>query len=639
MLHHTIGRFRQRGRRPQRRGKLQLQKSSLFRPVNTDLRFHLCTLGRQIIPDISLGISITKNRLNHPSYRPVLNDTDAGNLAALSCVTFIQGAGITASLFLIHQMKAPNLFPVAAPVHSPGITVRFHHSQPKSAFPEVLRTVHTVGIQIPGLRVDFYPDPVVGKYKAVVTAYLRTLRLLIHHLDSRGKTVHAGRLQNRAESHPLTPVQIHIAAFLFHLAFQNLSVLAEHGKCIGICPVLVGKLEFSLENSFHRKRMGIVNQNWIFPLLRLFLSGKQGKESPLLPSVHDFQAVIQYPQAALLNLLDGGTGKDIMEFTEHQRFLRLLQLLIRINKQSPQRCLGKHFFSHTQLPFQLTVLLLYPYLGRIAAHSPVIQILFHHRLRYPRLFCSLTPCRKICLRRGVDQIPVLRPFLQLPERFQIRAGRPASVVSHAPEDTAHCRLLPFRPAALPIHPFLHCFSGLSHQCAIGIRPVRRDPGTVKTNPDEIIRRKRTVPLAGPAEQIGIIPRLRHQLDKPPAVAEGIKIDGGGGSLPEFFQKIFPAALHLPDKGFPAGHITVGLQIPAPHNMPFPFLHQLPDPCKKRRLHLFNPVINQRLIVVKNQPVILLAENSRHAERGNSRGNPLFHIPQPYRINMRIAYQM
>ena len=248
MLHHTIGRFRQRGRRPQHRGKLQLQEKA---PFSAQLTRTSRFSALYPWPADNTGYKPRnfhqpKTASIHPSYRPVLNDTDAGNQASPLRVTFIQGCRNNGFPLSHPSDESSQSLPCSCTGSFPRITVRFHHSQPESAFPEILRTVHTVGIQIPGLRVDFFTRILsLANTKLSSPAYLRTLRLLIHPSGFSRKTVHAGRLQNRMEGHPLTPVQIHITAFLFHLALQNLPLLAEHGKRIGICPVLVGKLEFS----------------------------------------------------------------------------------------------------------------------------------------------------------------------------------------------------------------------------------------------------------------------------------------------------------------------------------------------------------------------------------------------------------
>ena len=133
---------------------------------------------------------------------------------------------------------------------------------------------------------------------------------------------------------------------------------------------------------------------------------------------------------------------------------------------------------------------------------------------------------------------------------------------------------------------------------------------------EIIRRQGAVPLSRTAEKIGVKTGLCHELYQPPAVSEGVKINGGCRLFPEFFPEIFPSGFHLPDKGFSAWHIAVGLQIPAAHDMPLSFPYQLLNPGKKLRFHLFNPFVNHHFIMVEYKAVIFLAEYGCHTKGRN-----------------------
>ena len=305
-----------------------------------------------------------------------------------------------------------------------------------------------------------------------------------------------------------------------------------------------------------------------------------------------------------------------MEFTKQQGFLGFLQFLLRIGKESSEGRLGQHFFHGRKRSFRLPVLLLHPDLRGIAAYRPGIQIPFHSRLFSACRLRGFTSLRKISLRRGMNQIPFAGALLQRLQFLQIHPGRTAAVVSHTPEHTACQRLLFFRLPVLGIHPFFHLFTGFSHKVSVCIRSVGHDFGAVEAHPDEIIRRQGAVPLSRTAEKIGVKPGFCHELYQPPAVSEGVKINGGCGLFPEFFPEIFPSGFHLPDKGLSAWHIAVGLQIPAAHDMPLSFPYQLLNPGKKLRFHLFDPFVNHHFIMVEYKAVIFLAEYGCHTKGGN-----------------------
>ena len=133
--HHAISRLGQRHPFLHGRGDFPFQESAFFRPVHPDFHLDFRSLCRQAVADACLGMAVFHDRFHHPFHRPVLHNAHAGNPAARRAVAFIGGTGVTASFLFPHQAEPPQFFPVAVPVHSPGVAIRFHHHQPAGAFP------------------------------------------------------------------------------------------------------------------------------------------------------------------------------------------------------------------------------------------------------------------------------------------------------------------------------------------------------------------------------------------------------------------------------------------------------------------------------------------------------------------------
>ena len=289
VLHHTISCLCERYRFLQNGRDFPFQESAFFRPVHTDFHPELRPPCRQDVTDACLGMTVFHDRFHHSFYRPVFHNAYAGYEAARRSVPFIGGAGITASFLFSHQTESSQFFPVAVPVHPPWITIRLHHHQGAGAFPEIFLPVYLVRIQKACFRIDPHTDPVVGIaagfFYMLFLQIGRISELFIHHCYPCREAVHAGGFQHRVKGYSFAPVQIHVAGFFLHLAFQNLSVPADDRQGIGFTPVLVGKLEIAGKNAFHRIRMRIINQNRIFSFFRLLFSGKQGKKCSALPIV------------------------------------------------------------------------------------------------------------------------------------------------------------------------------------------------------------------------------------------------------------------------------------------------------------------------------------------------------------------
>jgi len=74
-------------------------------------------------------------------------------------------------------------------------------------------------------------------------------------------------------------------------------------------------------------------------------------------------------------------------------------------------------------------------------------------------------------------------------------------------------------------------------------------------------------------------------------------------------------------------------------MPPAGLHQFPDPAEKRRIVFLNPSVKQGLIVIEYKSVSRLAKISGNTKGGKGLGETFRPLPQPDRIDMRVAYEM
>ena len=108
---------------------------------------------------------------------------------------------------------------------------------------------------------------------------------------------------------------------------------------------------------------------------------------------------------------------------------------------------------------------------------------------------------------------------------------------------------------------------------------------------------------------------------------------------EFFQEELSSLCHIADHGFTGWHITVGLKVPASHDMPFSFLYLLLNPFKQIRFVFFYPLIQNRFIMVKDKTRKLIGKTFRHSESRQCLRTALLPSPKPYRVQMGIADQV
>ena len=171
------------------------------------------------------------------------------------------------------------------------------------------------------------------------------------------------------------------------------------------------------------------------------------------------------------------------------------------------------------------------------------------------------------------------------------------------------------------------------------RPRGHDLRTVVPHPHELVPRIGRLGRGGTAEHVGVVAALRQDLHQAPAVPEGIEVDRRGRLDAELRAEVAPPGQNLAHEGLARRHVAVRLQEPAPHDVPLALAHQPLDPREQRRLVLLHPLVEDRLVVVEDEAVELLAQVGRRAEGGDRLGGALLPLPQPDGIEMGLAHEM
>ena len=170
------------------------------------------------------------------------------------------------------------------------------------------------------------------------------------------------------------------------------------------------------------------------------------------------------------------------------------------------------------------------------------------------------------------------------------------------------------------------------------RAHRLDLAAVKPTPQKLLCGKRHFAVIRAHEHIAVLAAFFDDLHQTHRVPEGVKIHRGFGKDAKLFQEIAPPLQDLTHKALARGHVAIGLQIPAAHDMPFSALYQLTDPCKKRRSVFLHVLVNGHLIVAKN--IVKFLGQLHRRLKGRKRGtHALGPIPLPNGVNMCIADQM
>ena len=165
-----------------------------------------------------------------------------------------------------------------------------------------------------------------------------------------------------------------------------------------------------------------------------------------------------------------------------------------------------------------------------------------------------------------------------------------------------------------------------------------DARAVKALPDKLPCGLGAGVGVGAAADIAVLAALGNDLHKPAAVSERVKIDGGGGGDAKAAFKITLALQNLTGHALAAGHVAVGLQIPAAHDVPLAGLDQRTDLLKQGRIVLLHVFVNGCLVVAKDIVKIARQIDGR-AEGGKHHARALLPIPLPDRVNVRVTDQM
>ncbi|MBA7681305.1 hypothetical protein ES703_89643 [subsurface metagenome] len=97
------------------------------------------------------------------------------------------------------------------------------------------------------------------------------------------------------------------------------------------------------------------------------------------------------------------------------------------------------------------------------------------------------------------------------------------------------------------------------------------------------------------------------------MAEGVKVYRRRWFNAEMLFEVALAQQNLPDKRFTAGHIAVGLQIPAAHDVPFVGLDQFLNPLEQCWVVLLDPLVENDFIMIENKCGIVFAKFSRRSK--------------------------
>lgn len=127
---------------------------------------------------------------------------------------------------------------------------------------------------------------------------------------------------------------------------------------------------------------------------------------------------------------------------------------------------------------------------------------------------------------------------------------------------------------LSFAPVCNVLYSLAQKAAVGsIQSVCQNLRPVKPFPTDVSSRKFHPLLFRPHKQISSISALLQDLDKTTAVAKCVKIYCDTGHRMKFLHKISASNDDLPQDTFAGGKVTVRLQVPAAHNVPFPRFNQ------------------------------------------------------------------
>ena len=184
------------------------------------------------------------------------------------------------------------------------------------------------------------------------------------------------------------------------------------------------------------------------------------------------------------------------------------------------------------------------------------------------------------------------------------------------------------------------FHGIPQRRAVpGLCALRDDRRAVIADPAERLSRQVAEPLVRAAEYIAVVPRAGKYLHQSPRMTERVEVDGGCGFDTELLPEVAPPLGDLADERLAAGHIAVGLDVPAAHDMPLAQPHQFPDLPEQGGIILLNPAVYECFVMAEDVVVKLPAETRRAPEGGDCRGTALLPFPLPDGVKVCIADKM
>ena len=186
---------------------------------------------------------------------------------------------------------------------------------------------------------------------------------------------------------------------------------------------------------------------------------------------------------------------------------------------------------------------------------------------------------------------------------------------------------------------MHGLNRFAQGRAVSDASLDRHFRTVVANPCEIIGGHGAVVLFRAGNDVAVVSGLPEKLDKAAGVPERVEIDGGAGVHSELLTEPAATDQHLPHEGFPGRHVAVRLDLPPAHDVPASGLDQTADSFEQDGFKLLDPLIQQGLVVAKNQLIRQVTAIGRRPEGRNRSGGAFLPFPLPAGIKMGVADQV
>jgi hypothetical protein len=167
-------------------------------------------------------------------------------------------------------------------------------------------------------------------------------------------------------------------------------------------------------------------------------------------------------------------------------------------------------------------------------------------------------------------------------------------------------------------------------------PVGRDRRAVDAAPAVEVGGKREFVGLGPHVDVHLVAGAAQDLGQPAAVAERVEIVGDAGSGAEPLAEIPPPLGDRPDERLGARQVDVGLDEPAARDGPAAGPDVAEDRVEQSRVELFNPLVENGLVVAEDEVPVLVEDVDGVAEGRHRLGRPFFPPPLPDRVQVGVA---